>query len=221
MEAPHIYAAIDALAVRAGKWAERRQRLLLEALPEDSGLPSPESAAAAAIAAVKEVACVFPSGLQGACSFIWSLASLTIPSPCQHWMHQVNRNSKMSESGPRPVIWARAQTPFGPCARLVRGDCSRLAVAVQMTNAASESAKAEIVRKAAQEAKAAEDAAAKAALVRDFPSLQPNTPSPAPAHRKTSCSSLLLYSYSVVFFSLLSFRHTYLSPLCVYLQSVP
>ena len=65
MEAPYIYAAIDALAVRAGKWAERRQRLLLEALPEDSGLPSPESAAAAAIAAVKEVACVIPTGLQG------------------------------------------------------------------------------------------------------------------------------------------------------------
>ncbi len=64
-----------------------------------------------------------------------------------------------------------------------------------MTNAASESAKADIVRKAAQEAKAAEDAAAKAALVRDFPSLQPNTPSPAPAHRETPCSCLVLLAY--------------------------
>ena len=34
------------------------------------------------------------------------------------------------------------------------------------------------------EARAAEDAAAKAALVRDFPSLQPITPSPAAPHRK-------------------------------------
>lgn len=91
-----------------------------------------------------------------------------------------------------------------------------------MTNAASESAKAEIARKAAQEAKAAEDAAAKAALVRDFPSLQPNTPSPAPAHRKTPCSSLfVVFLLSAVFFSVLSFLHTYLSPLCVYLRSVP
>lgn len=32
------------------------------------------------------------------------------------------------------------------------------------------------------EARAAEDAAAKAALVRDFPSLQPTTPSPAAPH---------------------------------------
>ena len=55
MEAPYIYAAVDALAVRAGKWAERRQRLILEASPEDLAVPSPEAAAAAAIAAVKEV----------------------------------------------------------------------------------------------------------------------------------------------------------------------
>ena len=55
MEAPYIYAAVDALAVRAGKWAERRQRLLLEASPDDLALPSPEAAAAVAIAAVKEV----------------------------------------------------------------------------------------------------------------------------------------------------------------------
>ena len=55
MEAPYIYAAVDALAVRAGKWAERRQRLLLEASPDDLAVPTPEAAAAAAIAAVKEV----------------------------------------------------------------------------------------------------------------------------------------------------------------------
>ena len=51
--------------------------------------------------------------------------------------------------------------------------------ALQMTNAASESARSEIARRAAEQAKAAEDAAAKAALVRNFPSLQP-APSPAP-----------------------------------------
>ena len=55
MEAPYIYAAIDALAVRAGKWAERRQRLIFEAAPVDASLLSPEAASAAAIAAVKEV----------------------------------------------------------------------------------------------------------------------------------------------------------------------
>ena len=55
---------------------------------------------------------------------------------------------------------------------------------LQMTNAASESAKSEIARRLAQEAKAAEVAAAKAALVRDFPSLQPTTPSPAPPQRE-------------------------------------
>ena len=55
MEAPYIYAAVDALAVRAGKWAERRQRLLMEASPDDLAVDTPEAAAAAAIAAVKEV----------------------------------------------------------------------------------------------------------------------------------------------------------------------
>jgi len=55
MEAPYIYAAIDALAVRAGKWAERRQRCLLEASQDNPALLSAEAAAAAAITAVKEV----------------------------------------------------------------------------------------------------------------------------------------------------------------------
>ena len=62
MEAPFVYAAIDALAARATAWAERRQRLLLE-----GGVPSaaaggepppqltPEEAGAAAAAAVKQV----------------------------------------------------------------------------------------------------------------------------------------------------------------------
>ena len=76
MEAPYIYAAVDALAVRAGKWAERRQRLLLEASPEDLAMPSPEAAAAAAIAAVKEVQlhvslllCRQPSASSGSVGF--------------------------------------------------------------------------------------------------------------------------------------------------------
>lgn len=55
MEAPFIYAAIDALVSRAMAWAERRQRMLLEAHPEDASLYSPEEAATAASATVKEV----------------------------------------------------------------------------------------------------------------------------------------------------------------------
>ncbi|CAK0785380.1 hypothetical protein CVIRNUC_008588 [Coccomyxa viridis] len=103
MEAPYIYAAIDALALRAGKWAERRQRLILEGVSADAAVVTPEAASAAAIAAVKE-----------------------------------------------------------------------------MTNAASDSAKHDIARRAAEAARAAEDAAAKAALVRDFPSLRPSLAPPPP-----------------------------------------
>lgn len=55
MEAPFIYAAIDALAARAMAWAERRQRMILESHPEDGSLLSPGEAALAASAAVKEV----------------------------------------------------------------------------------------------------------------------------------------------------------------------
>ena len=55
MEAPAIYAAIDALAARAMAWAERRQRMLLDAQPEDPSLPSPAEAASAASMAIKEV----------------------------------------------------------------------------------------------------------------------------------------------------------------------
>ena len=61
MEAPYIYAAIDALALRAGKWAERRQRLILESASADAALTTAEAASAAAIAAVKEVCLLLPS----------------------------------------------------------------------------------------------------------------------------------------------------------------
>ena len=61
MEAPYIYAAIDALALRAGKWAERRQRLILEVVSAGNVLVTPEAASAAAIAAVKEVSFHSPS----------------------------------------------------------------------------------------------------------------------------------------------------------------
>ena len=61
MEAPYIYAAIDALALRAGKWAERRQRLILEGVSADAALITPEAASAAAVAAVKEVCFLSPS----------------------------------------------------------------------------------------------------------------------------------------------------------------
>lgn len=56
MEAPAIYAALDAMAARAASWAERRQRQLLNAPGiDEAALPSPEEAAAAAAAAVKKV----------------------------------------------------------------------------------------------------------------------------------------------------------------------
>ena len=67
MEAPYIYAAVDALAVRAGKWAERRQRLLMEASPDDLAAPTPEAAASVAIAAVKEVRIMSLNCLDNTC----------------------------------------------------------------------------------------------------------------------------------------------------------
>ena len=66
------------------------------------------------------------------------------------------------------IAWIQSQDP-GP--------------ALQMTNAASDSAKHDIARRAAEAARAAEDTAAKAALVRDFPSLQPS-PAPPPPQRE-------------------------------------
>ena len=57
MEAPYVYAAVDALATRAAAWAERRARLLQDASPASSGHASPEAIAAAAAAAVKQVSC--------------------------------------------------------------------------------------------------------------------------------------------------------------------
>jgi hypothetical protein len=50
-----VYAAMDALAARATAWAERRQRLLLEANPADDSLQSPADAGAAAAEAVRNV----------------------------------------------------------------------------------------------------------------------------------------------------------------------
>jgi hypothetical protein len=69
MEAPYIYAAMDALAARATAWAERRQRLLLEGTPPDAAaaLQSPEEAGAAAAAAVKQVPCPTSTGLVDKC----------------------------------------------------------------------------------------------------------------------------------------------------------
>ena len=55
-EAPALYAAMDAVAARAASWAERRQRMLLDASGNDSAsLATPEGCAAIAAAAVKQV----------------------------------------------------------------------------------------------------------------------------------------------------------------------
>ena len=54
-EAPFIYAAMDALANRAASWAERRQRLLQERSAHGSDSLSPNDAAQAAAARVKQV----------------------------------------------------------------------------------------------------------------------------------------------------------------------
>ena len=69
MEAPFIYAAIDALAARAMAWAERRQRMILASHPEDYSLLSPGEAASAASAAVKEVRAV--KRFLPLCVFAW------------------------------------------------------------------------------------------------------------------------------------------------------
>jgi hypothetical protein len=57
MEAPFVYAALDALASRAASWAERRQRRLLEsAVPAVAAtMQEPEEAATMMAAAVKKV----------------------------------------------------------------------------------------------------------------------------------------------------------------------
>lgn len=56
-EAPYLYAAMDALASRAGIWAERRQRLKLESASEHAAQDMPEPVVAAREAAdfVKQV----------------------------------------------------------------------------------------------------------------------------------------------------------------------
>ena len=57
MEVPFIYIALDQLALRAGSYAERRQRALISALPPaeaDSAL-TPETAGAVAAREVKQV----------------------------------------------------------------------------------------------------------------------------------------------------------------------
>ena len=54
-EAPFIYAAMDALANRAASWAERRQRLLQDRNVAEIHSLSPQEAAQAAAAEVKQV----------------------------------------------------------------------------------------------------------------------------------------------------------------------
>ena len=56
-EAPFLYAAMDALAARAGTWAERRQRLRIEAASEQaaSTMAEPVVVLREAIAFVKQV----------------------------------------------------------------------------------------------------------------------------------------------------------------------
>lgn len=59
MEAPHVFAAADALAARAAAWTERRQRLRIDAAPADGPeLQDAHGAGAAAAAEVKKV-CMF------------------------------------------------------------------------------------------------------------------------------------------------------------------
>eukprot|EP00884_Botryococcus_braunii_P023287 jgi/Botrbrau1/9642/Bobra.0131s0019.2 len=57
MEAPYVYAALDALAARAASWAERRQRHLVDASSPSlaATLQDPHEAGAAMAAAVKKV----------------------------------------------------------------------------------------------------------------------------------------------------------------------
>ena len=56
-EAPYLYAAMDALASRAGTWAERQQRLRIENATEQaaSEMADPAVVAREAIAFVKQV----------------------------------------------------------------------------------------------------------------------------------------------------------------------
>lgn len=57
MEAPYIYIALDQLALRAGSYAERRQRALIAALPPSKAASAltPELAGAIAAREVKQV----------------------------------------------------------------------------------------------------------------------------------------------------------------------
>lgn len=56
MEAPALYAAIDAIAARSAAWAERRQRQVSQQPGlSDGGAVAPEDAGLQAAAAVKRV----------------------------------------------------------------------------------------------------------------------------------------------------------------------
>lgn len=60
LEAPNVFAAADALAARAASFAERRQRALQEAFADESHAVSPQEAASAAAAAVKQASLPAP-----------------------------------------------------------------------------------------------------------------------------------------------------------------
>jgi hypothetical protein len=82
MEAPFVYAALDALASRAASWAERRQRRLLESAPPAvvATMQEPEEAASMMAAAVKKVQMVIMPGILPSFYSCSAVSSLVLTS---------------------------------------------------------------------------------------------------------------------------------------------
>lgn len=122
MEAPFVYAALDALASRAASWAERRQRRLLEsAAPAVAAtMQEPEEAATMMAAAVKQV---HISEVPGDSSLVSLFHGLSPTIACEAFATEKNM-PLYSDKEKTPDLWFAVESPLPPHTLPQRSDCS-------------------------------------------------------------------------------------------------